>query len=106
MLKINAISIGFIFFHQKRKVDFVPPYTALLLSFRHGFPFNTKMYRYQYFKDTYMASNIESWLKCNINTFLWKIPQLYDECLQLRTSPTRNNEFINLLLTNFLSRNY
>ena len=71
--------------------DFVPPYTVLLLSFRHGFHFSTNLYRYQ------NVLRYIHWLKVDLKT-IW-IP-IYGKLLNSTMNVynlelVRNNEIRN-----------
>ena len=71
--------------------DFVPPYTVLFLSFRHGFHFSTNLYRYQ------NVLRYIHWLKVDLKT-IW-IP-IYGKLLNSTMNVynlelVRNNEIRN-----------
>ena len=53
------------FSSEKETGDFVPPYTDLLSSYRHGFHFLALNYVLKY-----IASNIESLTKLNLNAYI------------------------------------
>ena len=56
------------FSSETETCDFVPPYTVLLLSFRHGFHFRINLYRYQNVLRFIYSFKLWKLTKNNLNT--------------------------------------